>query len=65
MRRDVAKDKEREIVIATKCVIIATGGYGGNKQLIRKYYPNYTEVMKCHGLCPIIGTSSINNTGRK
>lgn len=46
----LAKKKESEIVIAAKCVIVATGGYGGNKQLIRKYYPNYTEVMKCHGL---------------
>ena len=26
-------------------VIIATGGYGGNKKLLKKYYPHYSENM--------------------
>lgn len=46
----VATTNGTEIVINARCVIIATGGYGGNKQLLRKYYPEFTEEIKCHGL---------------
>ena len=36
--------------IVAKSVIIATGGYGGNKKLLKKYCPFYTEDMFCQGL---------------
>ena len=48
--RVLAATKEKELRIATKSVIIATGGYGGNKELLKKYYPSYTEDMSCVGL---------------
>ena len=46
----VATTKGEDITITARCVIIATGGYGGNKKLLKKYYPEFTEEMKCHGL---------------
>ena len=39
----VAESKEGEITISTGCVIIATGGYGNNKEMLKKYWPNYNE----------------------
>ena len=36
--------------IKTKSAIIATGGYGGNKALLKKYSPEYKDNMKCDGL---------------
>ena len=41
--------KGEEFKIAAKSVIIATGGYGGNKELLKKYCPFYTEEMGCAG----------------
>jgi fumarate reductase flavoprotein subunit len=32
-----------ELTIRAKSIILATGGYGGNKQLLKKYHPNYNE----------------------
>ncbi|MEM2111341.1 MAG: FAD-dependent oxidoreductase [Candidatus Bathyarchaeia archaeon] len=46
----LASTKEKEIIINTKSVIIATGGYGGNKELLKKYHPNYHENMYNCGL---------------
>jgi fumarate reductase flavoprotein subunit len=37
----IAKTGNTEITIETKCVIIATGGYGGNNRLIKKYNPTF------------------------
>ena len=37
--------KDKEIKVCTKSIIIATGGYGGNKELLKKYYPSYSENM--------------------
>lgn len=37
-------------IISAKGVIIATGGYGGNKELLKKYYPSYHENMINCGL---------------
>jgi len=37
-------------IIAAKSVIIATGGYGGNKELLKKYCPSYHENMVNCGL---------------
>jgi fumarate reductase flavoprotein subunit len=39
----LAESKEGEIAISTGCVIIATGGYGNNKEMLKKYWPNYNE----------------------
>jgi fumarate reductase flavoprotein subunit len=43
-----ARGKEQDI--AGRTVIIGTGGYGGNKEMLRKYCPFYTEDMRCRGL---------------
>jgi fumarate reductase flavoprotein subunit len=43
----LAITKEEELKIIAKSVIIATGGYGGNKELLKKYCPFYTEEMGC------------------
>ena len=41
----VAETKDGEIVVGAKCVIITTGGYGGNREMLKKYYPYYKESM--------------------
>jgi fumarate reductase flavoprotein subunit len=46
----VATTGERELAIRAGSVIIATGGYGGNKELLRKYCPYYHENMPCSGI---------------
>jgi fumarate reductase flavoprotein subunit len=46
----VAEAKDKEIAIASKCVIVAAGGYAGNKELLQKYYPFYTEDLHLVGL---------------
>ena len=45
-----AERKGESFTIATKCIIIATGGFGGNKSLLRKYCPEYRDNMVCFGL---------------
>jgi fumarate reductase flavoprotein subunit len=48
-----AKQKEKTLSINTKAVVIATGGYSGNKELLKKYYPHYTESLRLYGKpCP-------------
>lgn len=39
-----------EFKIDSMCAIIATGGYGGNKEMLKKYSPVYEEDMQCYGL---------------
>ena len=39
-----------EFSITTKSVIIASGGYGGNRELLKKYCPEYHDKMRCDGL---------------
>ncbi|MFH1091270.1 MAG: FAD-dependent oxidoreductase [Pseudomonadota bacterium] len=46
----LAAAREKELRIAAKSVIIATGGYSGNKELLKKYCPSYNEEMQCPGL---------------
>ncbi len=46
----VAVYKDQEIKISAKSVIIGTGGYGGNRELLKKYYPDYTEDLCLHGV---------------
>lgn len=45
----VATSGNRELTIKAKSVIIATGGYGGNRRLLKKYYPPLTRNMRCVG----------------
>ena len=46
---------KKEFRITTKNVIIASGGYGGNKELLKKYYPSYSENMHYLGLRHLTG----------
>ena len=46
----IALNRGREFTIAANTVVIATGGYGGNKEWIKKYCSNYNESMFCIGL---------------
>jgi fumarate reductase flavoprotein subunit len=46
----IAADEQEEIKIHTRAVIIATGGFGANKKLLRKYCPFYNEQIKNTGL---------------
>jgi fumarate reductase flavoprotein subunit len=45
----------KELRITAKSVIIATGGYGGNKKLLKKYYPSYSENMCYFGSPHVTG----------
>ena len=45
----MAKHKGKEIVIRSKAAVIATGGYSGNKTLLKRYYPHYTETLQLYG----------------
>jgi len=45
-----AEGKDSRLAIDAKAVIIATGGYSGNKELLKKHYPHYTESMRLYGL---------------
>ena len=46
----VAIDKEgKEFHINTRRVIIASGGIGGNKELLKKHCPPYFDGMRLHG----------------
>jgi len=45
-----AEIKEKKVIVHARSVIIATGGYGGNKELLKKYCPSYSDDLKCIGL---------------
>ena len=44
----VTGDKETRII--AKSVVIATGGYSGNKEMLKKYCPDYTEDARVNGI---------------
>jgi fumarate reductase flavoprotein subunit len=46
----LATTKDKELKITARSVIIATGGYAGNKELLRRYCSSYTEALYCMGL---------------
>jgi fumarate reductase flavoprotein subunit len=46
----LAATKGNEFGIMAKCVIIATGGYSGNKNLLKKYCPDYHDNMYLWGV---------------
>jgi fumarate reductase flavoprotein subunit len=43
-------DHEKEFRIKAKSIIIATGGFAGNKELLHQYFPVYTDDMVCRGV---------------
>jgi fumarate reductase flavoprotein subunit len=45
----LAATKEKEFRILGKSVILGTGGYSGNRELLKKYYADYTEDLCLHG----------------
>jgi fumarate reductase flavoprotein subunit len=46
----LAVRKDKEIRINARGVIIATGGYSGNRELLKKYHPHYTDSLRLYGL---------------
>jgi fumarate reductase flavoprotein subunit len=51
----LATMKGKELKINAKAVIMATGGYGGNKELLKKYRPSYNENMCYIGFPHVTG----------
>jgi fumarate reductase flavoprotein subunit len=51
----IALSNEQEVKITAKGLIIATGGYAGNKELVNKYCPSFARTAHLHGL-PNMGT---------
>jgi fumarate reductase flavoprotein subunit len=47
----MALSKEyKNLEIIARSLIIATGGYGGNKELLKKYFPEYTKDTRSTGI---------------
>ena len=46
----LAEKGGKEFTITTKSVIIATGGYAGNKELLKRYCAYYDDHIYCFGL---------------
>jgi fumarate reductase flavoprotein subunit len=46
----IAEQKEGTISIKAGAVVIATGGYSGDKRLMKKHYPHYTETLRLYGI---------------
>ena len=46
----LAINDEKELKLTSKSVIIATGGYAGNKELLKKYAPTYHKNIFLRGL---------------
>ncbi len=46
----LARSKDMEFTIAAKSIIIGSGGYAGNKELLKKYYPFYIDTLLPIGL---------------
>ena len=46
----LTETEDRDFAITTKSVIIATGGYGGNKELLKRYCADYDDQIQCFGL---------------
>ncbi len=46
----LAEGKDGEFTISTGAIIIASGGYGGNKKMLKKYVPFWSETLVHRGL---------------
>lgn len=51
----LAAMEEKELIVTAKSVIIATGGHGGNQELLKKYHPSYTEDLYYAGIPHLMG----------
>lgn len=49
VRGVAAESKDGEIRVDAGCVIVATGGYGNNKEMLRKYCPYYHDTITYDG----------------
>jgi len=45
----LANRNGEDIRIDAGSVVIATGGYSGNKRMLKKYYPHYSDTLKLYG----------------
>jgi fumarate reductase flavoprotein subunit len=45
LRGVLAETIEGEFEIDAKAVVLATGGYGGSKEMLKKYYPHYSNTL--------------------
>jgi fumarate reductase flavoprotein subunit len=45
----VAETKQGELTVTAKSVIVTTGGYGNNKEMLKKYCPYYHETITYDG----------------
>jgi fumarate reductase flavoprotein subunit len=50
VRGVLAVSGDKEVMIGAKCVIIATGGYSGNKEMLKRYCAEYTEDAFINGI---------------
>ena len=57
----LAEGKEGRIKIKTRNVIISSGGFAGNKELLNKYCPNYRDNMLLRGV-PNLGDGLVMAT---
>jgi|GEM_PF-872965 len=49
----LADTKDGQILVTFKACIVAAGGYGANKDLLKKYYPKqFNNDKTIHSLCP-------------
>jgi len=46
----VAESKDGEITVMAKCIVLTTGGYGNNKEMLKKYCPYYQDTMSYDGV---------------
>jgi fumarate reductase flavoprotein subunit len=51
----LAEREGREMKLLAKSVVIATGGYGGSKDLLKKYFPAYEDTMRYWGTPHVTG----------
>jgi fumarate reductase flavoprotein subunit len=40
----LAQNKENELNISTRCVVLTTGGFAGNKEMLNKYFPAHSYL---------------------
>jgi len=48
----LADTVDGQLLVSCKACIVAAGGYGANKKLLKKYYPEQFDGGKMHSLCP-------------
>ncbi len=46
----ITKQKDKTVPIDAKAVVIATGGFSGDKELLKKYYPYYSDTLRLYGI---------------